>query len=256
MNEKTRVNRFYASATAAVLAGFAFISFGVWYFRPPLPDAQTLCPTTRPIAGHTLVIVDRTDRWNPAVGEALTELIEHAQRDTRRYEKFSIVALDANLSTRPVFSVCNPGEPNFLTDLYRGRRYTRLDFDQKFIGAADSVVSQLRAPAEAHTSPIVEYVHRWLGRDDFNAQVPHRRLVLISDMRQNSNLLSMYADPHGGRLGRLVQDEFGDDAGNVAFDVYFVAHGHDHNVPEIDVRDAWDVAFRQIAAQYQWRQLD
>lgn len=256
MNEKARINRLYASGTAGILAGLALLSFGVWYFRPPMPDPQTLCPTNRPIAGHTLVIVDRTDRWNPAVGAALTDLIEHAQRETQQYQKFSIVALDSNLSTRPVFSVCNPGEPNFLTDLYRGRRYTRQDFDEKFIGSADSVIAQLSAPAQAPTSPIVEYVHRWLGRDDFNAQVPHRHLVLISDMRQNSNLLSMYTDPRGGRLPQLVQSEFGDGARNVAFDVYFVAHGHDRNVPEINVENAWGAAFRQIAARYEWRQLE
>lgn len=256
MNDKARLNRFYASATIGVLAGLLVISLGVWAFRPPRLDPQTLCPTSRPIAGHTLVIVDRTDRWNPAVGEAITELIEHAQRDTPRYGKFSIVALDASLSTTPLFSVCNPGEPNFLSDLYRGRRYTQQDFDQRFLGAAHSVISRVRPPAEAPTSPIVEYVHRWLGRDDFDAHVPNRRLVLISDMRQNSSLLSLYADPRGERLPQLVHTEFGPDARSVRFDVYFVSHGHDHNVPEINVQDAWAEAFNQIAARYQWRQLD
>jgi hypothetical protein len=256
MSEKSRLNRLYAVATGAILAGLALLSFGVWFFRPPDTDPATLCPTNRTLSGHTLVIVDRTDRWNPAVGEALTELIEQAQKQTQRFEKFSIVALGADQSPQPLFSVCNPGEPNILTDLYRGRRYTEQDFDQKFVGAADSVISRLRAPAEARTSPIVEYVHRWLGRDDFNENVPHRHLVLISDMRQNSNLLSFYADPSGGRLPQFVQSEFGDGARNVAFDVYFVAHGHDHNVPETDVRHAWDAAFHQIAARYEWRQLE
>ena len=75
-------------------------------------------------------------------------------------------------------------------------------------------------------------------------------------MRQNSNLLSFYADPSGGRLPQFVQSEFGGSARGVTFDVYFVAHGHDHNVPEVDVQHAWDAAFRQIAAQYEWRQLE
>jgi hypothetical protein len=41
----------------------------------------------------------------------------------------------------------------------------------------------------------------------------------------------------------------------VAFDVYFVAHGRDHNVSEEDVRSAWDQAFQAINAQYTWRQI-
>jgi hypothetical protein len=256
MRAQARANRFYATATGSVIASLAALSFAVWFFRPPLPDAETLCPTTRPIAAHTVVIIDRTDRWNPVVGETLTELIEEAQKGTARYEKFSIVSLDANLTTRPLFSVCNPGEPTFMTDLYRGRRYTMRDFDQKFVGAAEGVVARVREPAEAATSPIVEYVHRWLGRKDFDESIPNRKIILISDMRQNSPGLSVYRDNGGAHLPQLVEREFGPAGGKVAYDVYFIAHGHDYNVPEADIRTAWENAFRAIAAQYEWRQLD
>lgn len=257
MNAKTqRANRFYAIATAAVLAALAALSITVWAFRPPTLDVATLCPTDRPVAGHTLVIVDRTDRWSPAVGETLTDLIARAQKETPQHAKFSIVALDSELSTRPVFSVCNPGEPTFWTDLYRGRRYTREDFDNKFLGAAERVVAEIRAPAEARASPIVEYVHRWLGRDDFNAGVPERKLILISDMRQNSPQLSVYTQFDEANLAQLVSREFEPASDGVRFDVYFITHGHDYNVPEAAVRRAWDHAFQTISAEYAWRQLD
>ncbi|GAM98470.1 hypothetical protein U91I_02103 [alpha proteobacterium U9-1i] len=256
MRDKAKANRLYASMTAGVLASVALLSFGVWYFRPPLPDPETLCPTNLPLAGHTLVIVDRTDRWNPTVAQTLTELIESAQRDTERYQKFSIVALDSSMTTRPIFSVCNPGEPNFMTDLYRGRRFTQRDFDEKFVDAAENVVATISAPGEAQTSPIVEYAHRWLGRDDFNETIPNRRMILISDMRQNSPRISVYDSPSGEDLARVVEQEFGESGRTVSYDVYFVAHGHDANVPESTVRNAWDAAFRGLSATYEWRQLE
>ena len=208
-----------------------------------------------PLEGHTVVIVDRTDRWTPAMGAALTQFVENAQRDTDRYEKFSIVSLDAEQSVHPLFSVCNPGEPTFWSDLYRGRRYTTRDFEQRFVGAAERVVEQVREPSEARTSPIVEYVHRWLGSDDFNAGVRNRRLILVSDMRQNSALYSIYTARNGEGLGDVVQRQFGPAAEGVAFDVYFVAHGRDHNVTEDEVRTAWDHAFGRIGASYSWRQI-
>jgi len=254
MRDKAKANRLYASMTAGVLASVALLSFGIWYFRPPLPDPETLCPTNLPLTGHTLVIVDRTDRWNPTVGETLAELIESAQRETGRYEKFSIVALDSSMTTRPIFSVCNPGEPTFWSDLYRGRRYTSRDFEERFVGAAERIVAEVREPAEASTSPIVEYVHRWLGSDDFNGDVRNRRMILVSDMRQNSALYSMYSTPED-RLGDVVERQFGPSAEGVAFDVYFVAHGRDHNVTEDEVRTAWDQAFGRIGADYSWRQI-
>lgn len=255
MRTKAAANRFYAAMTASVLIGLLALSVIVWWFRPADLDAATLCPTSRPIAGHTVVIVDRTDRWSPGMSAALRELIEAAQRDTRQYQKFSIVSLDAEQSTHPLFSVCNPGAPTFWTDLYHGRRYTQRDFEQKFVGAADQVVEEISQPSEAPASPIVEYVHRWLGSDDFNASTAQRRLVLMSDMRQNSPLYSIYRSPPA-ELAPVAAEQFGQSARGVAFDVYFIAHGRDRNVDEAEVRGAWDLAFRQAGANYTWRQID
>lgn len=252
--EREAANRRYAGFTAGVLFSVLALTATVWLMRPADLDAATLCPTNRPLAGHTVVIVDRTDRWTTAMGAALTQLVENAQRDTDKYEKFSIVSLDANQSVHPLFSICNPGTPTFWSDLYRGRRYTTRDFEQRFVGAAERVIEDVREPSEASSSPIVEYVHRWLGSDDFNANVPHRRLILVSDMRQNSDLYSIYSGAED-QLGDVVARQFGPSAEGVAFDVYFVAHGQDHNVSEDEVRTAWDHAFGRIGADYSWRQI-
>lgn len=255
MRERDRANRRYAMGTAAVLAGLVALTFGVWLFRPANLDAATLCPTDRPLAGHTVVIVDRTDRWSPSMSAALTEIVENAQHQTQRYQKFSIVSLDSNQSVHPVFSVCNPGAPSFWSDLYRGHRYTQRDFQDRFVGAADRVVEEVSAPGEASASPIVEYVHRWLGSDDFSPALQNRRLILVSDMRQNSPLYSIYGRQTGAGLTPVVEQQFGPAARGVAFDVYFVAHGRDHNVSETEVRDAWNNAFTQLGANYTWRQI-
>lgn len=251
--DRKRANRLYGIGTAAVLIGLLALTGTVWAFRPADLDPETLCPTSRSLAGHTVVIVDRTDAWTPAMGGALTQLVETAQRDTQRYQKFSIVSLDADQSVHPLFSVCNPGAPNFWSDLYRGRRYTARDFDERFVGAAERVVEAVSQPSQADASPIVEYVHRWLGSDDFSAAIPDRRMVLVSDMRQNSPLYSIYAG--GGDLDAVVARQFGPAADGVAFDIYFVAHGRDHNVSEDAVRAAWDEAFGAINADYTWRQI-
>ena len=252
--DRDAANRRYAGFTAGVLFSILALSLSVWLLRPAELDAATLCPTNRPLEGHTVVIVDRTDRWTQAMGSALTQLVENAQRDTDKYEKFSIVSLDADQSVHPLFSICNPGEPTFWSDLYRGRRYTTRDFEERFVGAGERIVEQVREPSEARTSPIVEYVHRWLGSDDFNASVRHRRLILVSDMRQNSPLYSIYSGAEED-LGAVVERQFGPSAEGVAFDVYFVAHGQDHNVTEDEVRTAWDHAFGRIGADYSWRQI-
>jgi hypothetical protein len=256
MRNRASANRFYAIATGGVLIGLAALALTLWSFRPAALDPETLCPTSRPIAGHTVVIVDRTDAWSPAIGATLAEIIEIAQRNTAQYQRFSIVSLDADQSVRPLFSACNPGAPSLWSDLYRGRRYTQRDFEEKFVGAAESILAQVSEPSEASTSPIIEYLHRWLGADDFNADIPNRRLVLISDLRQHSPLYSVYTPREGDDLGAIVEDQLGPAAQGVRFDIYFIAHGRDGNVSEDQVRAVWDEAFVQLGATYEWRQIN
>jgi hypothetical protein len=255
-DRKGKTNRRYAIGTTAVIVSLLALSATVWVFRPAALNAETLCPVDRPIEGHSVVIVDRTDIWSPAIGATLTEIIEAAQRNTLTHQKFSIVSLDADQSVRPIFSVCNPGAPSFVSDLYRGRRYTQRDFEERFVGAAERVITTLREPAEAQTSPIIEYVHRWLGADDFNGAVEARRLILISDMRQHSDRYSIYRAPDGAGLSEVVEDQFGPSARGVAFDVYFVAHGQDHDVSEEQVRVAWERALGDVGASLVWRQIN
>jgi hypothetical protein len=98
-------------------------------------------------------------------------------------------------------------------------------------------------------------VHQWLGAADFDPSIPNRHVILVSDMRQNSSLYSMYQKSEGAGLAPVVQAQFGPSAKGVTFDVYFVTHGQDHNVEESQVRAAWDQAFRGVGATYNWRQI-
>ena len=154
MKKRDKANRAYAIGTAVVLVCVLAVSVVTWMFRPVELNEATLCPTSQPIAGHTLVILDRSDKWNPAMGDALTRLVEDAQRETTQHAKFSIVSLDGSLSPHPLFSVCNPGAPTLLSDLYRGHRYTEHDFVERFVGAAphqvDAFASAVAPLAKKH----------------------------------------------------------------------------------------------------------
>lgn len=252
---RKQANRTYAMATAAVLVGVLALSTTVWAMRPAALEAQTLCPSTKAISGHTLVIVDRTDRWTPSVGAALKGVVERAQRNTPQHAKFSVVSLDNRQSVQPLFSVCNPGSPTIMSDLYRGRRFNERDFEERFIGASDAVIDKVSAPAAASTSPIVEYLHRWFGGDDFNQSVPNRRVILISDMRQNSPLYNIYKK-RGQGLAEVLSQQLGPAAEGVAFDIYYVDNAGEKLVKEDVVRNAWEEALNDVGASHTWRQIN
>ena len=191
------------------------------------PESPALIPRVRVVGGEALATV-RLSRANPIADRVAVDLDDTAVGD----------------SADGMWVAGLPDEASVIT------------VGQDYVKDGDLVTA---VPEEAATSPIVEYVHRWLGNDDFNATIPNRRLILISDMRQNSSQYDIYAKGGkgaGDSLAPIVQREFGPAGKDVTYDVYFLAHGHDYGVGENDVKAAWDEAFKTIPAKYDWRQVN
>lgn len=92
-----------------------------------------------------------------------------------------------------IFSRCNPGtaadtDP-WLDDPERVQR----EWVRQFEAPLDQALEMLLTPSESSTSPILETVRGLTWRSDFTQEQAERRIVLVSDMLQNSVAHSMYA---------------------------------------------------------------
>jgi hypothetical protein len=177
----------------AVLGGLASAAF---VLRPPPTDPQTLCRTDRPLAAHTVVLVDSTDRLEPRHRHKLRAVLAQERQLLSEYDRLTVMRLNARRPQEPsvLFSKCLPLPPERTNPLFQNARMTQQQWDEEFQHALDTALRSAQAGGRGNTSPILAALRAVAADPDYDQAIPHRRLVLVSDLLEH--------DPNGFSLYR------------------------------------------------------
>lgn len=157
------------------------------------PLDADLCPS-KPTSA-TLILVDQTSTFTAAQIQTVRQVILAARTETPAGGRLSLLYLVADAPYEPslIFAKCNPGSGRdaniWLTDPAKVQR----QWEAQFQAPLDEALRLLEKPTSSPTSPIMENIRSVGWRSDFRKPQPRRKLVIISDMVQNSPMLSMYA---------------------------------------------------------------
>ncbi|MBL8551832.1 MAG: hypothetical protein JNJ73_17730 [Hyphomonadaceae bacterium] len=202
---KTRKAKDRAGAALIGLALFALAAMALAGFalRPPPSDPVTLCRTDQPLAAHTYILVDATDRLEPRHRRRLRAIVQQEHARLARYDRLSIASLRADRPQEPrvLFSLCDPGDGRDANPLYQNTRRAQARWDAAFGDALDRAVRRASGGRAANASPIVAGVRAVAADPDFGGDIPARRLVLVSDLLEYGPRFSLYED--GADLARL-----------------------------------------------------
>lgn len=171
-------------AAFIVLGGLASAAF---MLRPPPTDAETLCRTDAPLGAHTVVLVDSTDRLEPRHRRKLRAVLAQERARLGQYDRLTLMRLNVRRPQEPsiLFSKCLPRPPEQTNPLFENARMTQAAWDEEFGAALDAALRTAGASRTANTSPIVAGVRAVAADPDFGAEIPRRRLVLVSDLLEN-----------------------------------------------------------------------
>lgn len=158
-------------------------------------DPVTFCPKSGATA-VTSVLVDRTDGINDVQAEALEALFMTWIQKVPEHGAFRIYEVSGDGMRDPVVDVCNPGDVENVSALTGNKRLTRERYEEKFKGPIEAMIAGMRSDAEAQSSPIMESVQAIAVRD-FSAgrAKEERRLIIVSDLMQHTDGLSLYKAP-------------------------------------------------------------
>jgi len=197
---------FAAAIGGAVLicvALAATTALAVFYFttpKSPTLDASTLCP----VDGHrgiTVVLVDTSDDILSTTRQDIIRLLRDQVKGLPEYHLFDIRVLDpVNAKSRSLFSKCNPGDGNGLSEWTANPRLARMRWLESFDQPATQAVNNSLAPAKAKTSPIMASLQD-IALSQFSdppVQSLPKHLVVISDMIEFTKDYSQY--PNAGDL--------------------------------------------------------
>lgn len=143
---------------------------------------------------HTVVLVDQTDPLTPEHQELLNTIIVRTQANLEVGGRLSIFAMGGEeaLERPPVFTGCRPEQSSDVSWLTRNPTMVQARYEALFQTPLRKQIAELRKPAQANLSPILETIKHISLLPDFGSSVERRRLVVISDLLQNTEGLSFY----------------------------------------------------------------
>lgn len=262
MRSKDILGLFNILIVLAILAG---ISYAALMLRPAEFDPDTLCLTgeTPP---HVGLVIDKTDLYSPDQAQAIEQLVLETRDQLEIGERLTLFELDARgeLVNTDGFSLCNPGRGEQINPLYRNPQRVEARYQALFEGPLQAALADLVEPKESPASPILESLARLAVTEDFDADVPRREVVLVSDMLQNSQLFSVYGPARGDLENRLpdprrvadaIEAEYGEALAGVSVDVYIIPRrGWEQDQATI-LRGYWEAIFRQLGMRDRWLTL-
>ncbi|MCO5092605.1 hypothetical protein [Bosea sp. (in: a-proteobacteria)] len=245
---------------ASVLAGLSLAGF---FAAPsliggPPRDQETLCPKTGPV-GHTLILVDKSDPWSQVQAGRLRALVKQIGETLPADRMLSIYVF--NDVFEPGFpaliSLCNPGRT--VSELIGNPRREYVRWVEKFGRPLDEALTVLTQPGKGNQSPILEAVGDVVSRRENRVATGERRLLLVSDMLQNSGQFTVFGNAAGARdperLRRLV-DKVWREAGAGAWTLGIHQVQGVYEPARLEQAAAlWKDAFRKLDIAVDWDRL-
>lgn len=199
-SDKNLKNALYIGIGGFLIVGVIAVFVTAFVLKPTKieKDPLTLCPVETGPTGYTAVVIDRTDRFG-AISKADVEVqLKDIIDSTKENEQISLFAVEP-IETAPLQSliaVCNPGTPTDVDPFTQNKAIVSRNWRTKFTEPLDQLLQRLLVEKEAPISPIMESVQSVsitaLGGKR-KAQLP-RRVILISDLLQNSQAWSLYTN--------------------------------------------------------------
>ena len=187
------------NALGVALIGVAALALGglgaaALLLRAPPTDAETLCRTDAPLAAHTIVLVDSTDRLEARHRRKLRAVLAQERARLGQYDRLTIMRINVRRPQEPaiLFSKCLPRPPEDANPLFENARITQATWDEAFVEALDGALRSASSGGPQRASPIVAGIRAVAADPDFGAEIPQRRLVLVSDLLEH--------DPQGFSL--------------------------------------------------------
>ncbi|MEM9225631.1 MAG: hypothetical protein AAGA24_03885 [Pseudomonadota bacterium] len=250
---------------AMAFIAVAIIGFAMFAIQPAPYDETTLCELSDDLPPHTAVIIDKTDSYTPAQAELIAAVIRRSRDRLDVGERFTLFELDAQgqFDPRGEFSLCNPGRGDQVNALFQNPRQIEERFAEKFEKPLETALVDLVEPKVAPNSPIIEALARLSQTDAFSTRAPARRIVLISDMLQNSDIFTAYGGrgempgniPESDVTTARLENTFGRGLSGVALEIRLIPRERYVDLQRGGLRDYWDDVFRDLGVSPTWRDL-
>ena len=159
-------------------------------------DTKTLCPIKDGPSSFTAIVIDRTDSFGSISKADIEVQLKDIVDETKENEQISLFAVEPT-EKEPLHSlieVCNPGNPDEADRWTQNPDLITHNWKTKFQAPLDALLNSLLVGERASHSPIMESIQSVsiTALSGKQKSLLPRRIILISDLLQNSQAWSLY----------------------------------------------------------------
>jgi hypothetical protein len=178
-----------AMAAAAILAAVLF---------PKEEElSQNLCPLSGP-TGHVILLVDATDPFTFTQSKALAQLVEQMAQPARTPQGTLLTVYvfgdDVKAGAAPMFERCSPGSGAGKSEVTHTLKLWQERYAKEFQDPLIQKVPEMQPKVSAPRSPIMQMLQIVSLSFKGHAASGERRLIIVSDLLQNTPELSLYRE--------------------------------------------------------------
>jgi hypothetical protein len=193
---------------AAFLIGGTFIAIN-WWLRE-VRDPVTLCIPGQ--QGQTIVLIDKTDKWNVVQSDRLEALVLNVlDSQVRQEERVRVFAFGSSFvpGFKERFMACKPPDGRDCRGFFCSQKKLKDQYEEVFRSPLLVELQTLKIATYGDCSPIAEVLYDVMGRIEVKNQPGPTRIVLISDMAQNTPVYTAFKGPQScpGVTGKVDPDK-------------------------------------------------
>lgn len=219
---------------------FSLSLFGglTWLVSTVTSDEMNEGHNPTPPKSHTLLLVDQTDKLNKRCCIILKSLLEKLPEKIRVGEAVSIFSIykDSDITITPLLYARNPGRK--ANEFIENVRHKQQVFQKEFLIPLQQSSNKTIGRAESPSSPILETINNIAGWHKFSPDIPKRKIIIYSDLLQNSVHCSDYnyskvVHPSATGCPELC------DLSNVEVEVYYILRKGKTHLQTPEHRQEW-----------------
>jgi hypothetical protein len=246
-------NRLLWLAIIAVLVIAIGAVFYVRFTNGPKPVDVSGCLKDGSIPAHTVVLIDQSDPFSQDQQRWVEKKLNDTARTLPAYGQASVVGLRAiPHELKEAYRGCSPGSPDAVNQAIANKDFIEFEWVRKFYEPMRAAANAVLVERTQSASPILEAIETIVERPDFTKDVPDRRIVIVSDMIQNSSNYSFFDHGTGWSTfrGRSMAQSLPDLKG-VTLEVHLVPR-RNYAIPLSRVKQFWTAYAEMTGADLQY----
>ncbi len=233
---------------------FLVAAVGVFAFtRPTIQLDKNNCVIGQPIPGHTIFLIDGTDKIDGDYLYRLKNSISFKKDNLPISEKLTIVRLSGNTEGKPefkeLFSKCNPGQGSQFAGITESKMKKQFQWKKGFGDELNAALDDLSNLKVGVSSPIIESINRLTYKRDFGVNTLNRRLILVSDLMQHTDEFTHYKNNYSFSDVRNIGKPYtGVPLDGVEVDIIYIRRSKIKGFQNVSHEKFWQTYFVQNGA--------